>query len=906
MQTAMPPKIEELEPSESPNPFRLRARKTVIRESSDSPGRGLNKPQFHGNSPLDFLFQRIEPLLQGDVQTLNVPTLYKRLFGSKETLNAQYLVVSQLLDLLIDIQKHSVAAKENAQDKNMVTISLHDMRTFGKLVSIIVVLGVYPCTLVFGIGVPLERRRLRDFGLQNYKKVLVSPMSPEQAQSLLLLLYSKFGIVFSTELDVRDLLLKGTGYADYLTVAMTLCTVPHFDDSVRKKALAEFANVTAIPSTYELYQTYTLLLPNLPQYFKSFVRKQLQSLPHDAPKGDGLLTLCEFVLGLRDSEDVNVEKMSHVASVVLLKPADVSSVDYFTSIGGQCFDLLVNINRPVIANCVAHVLELLWLKNERIVTDFFLKRLFGVFSPKITNQLVLALEKQVNDAFNVLLSLSRCGLSPTLLEALTPVIVPLWSYYTFLATHKKPSQVAQDVLVGLVTSLNDVEWLDMIAKNLVYEGDAVYRVGPNGLVELVAREKKQQLLEEQVRGFIQLLDGNCTLFVQLLEQLDEDLVEALFVAVFRRWLKKSDSPFAVLLDVRLLEAVAQRFKDKLAQTPFRVLELVLEYLENPEDEDDGEDSDDEDESLSDTVLELLSAIISETNPAELDSRCMAKLTLIRALLKKNTNKAAQALGTRIGVLLDGETAPRDENENERRQLARAITNLNDPLVPIRAHGLYILRQLVESHSTVVDLDFAVKLHLVQLKDPDAFIYLNVIKGFESLLEWDANAVLPLLALIYKEDGDLDERLRIGEVLLRFVQRKQEAFSGALASLLFDSGVLVVRPDAKQDDRIRMSAMSILGTCCQVNPLGVLKGVRDALDCAVGILQLEPGAEKAIVRRSAIVLIHDLITGTAEHNVAFPEEYKQKIVTLLRYVYENDSDLMVREHARSVLESVHQI
>lgn len=105
----------------------------------------------------------------------------------------------------------------------------------------------------------------------------------------------------------------------------------------------------------------------------------------------------------------------------------------------------------------------------------------------------------------------------------------------------------------------------------------------------------------------------------------------------------------------------------------------------------------------------------------------------------------------------------------------------------------------------------------------------------------------------------------------------------------------------------MSAMSLLGTCCNTNPIGILDNLENALDCAIGILQLESDKEKAIMRRSAIVLIHDLIVGTSKSDsVPFPISYKEKVVTVLRYVKENDSDLLTREHAQTVLETIDEL
>lgn len=979
-------KIEEIEGSkpEKKNPFAQRKKTTVKRERDDvyPERKGLNKPDFVGESPLDVLFAKLEKILDKELSETTVESVYVALFTDNfpDGLElARYKVVDQLLDYLLDIQKYAMAAKEASKTKDLISISLHDIKTFAKLVNVVIMLGIYPAIGAFSIGIPFEKRRLSDFGKKVFKPIKISPIAPSQVSNtatnrfsrhseMLQLVYRKLYLIFSIDSDVRELLLKGSGYSDFLTVAITLITVPYFEKSIRASVSRDYEQITSFAATYELYQDYTLLINTpSPSYFKQFVMDKLQLLPSSAPKGDGVLTVVEFVLGLRDQEEIKVEKLDHVASILLLKPKSLTTIEYFTSIGNQCYDILVNINRPTISTTICHFMEKLWLKNPRVVQDFFLKRIWeNLNPPSDSTKLVLVGEIALNNNINVLISLTQRGLTSDLLVALfMPISVPLWSYYAFLRSHGKSSDITQNIIVGFLTLVGDsenfaVDALDSMAKNLVSDGGEhwKFRLGPNQLVEICPDNEGMDAVdaEKKVLSFIKLLDSNCKLFVELLKQVDHEVILKLFVRILSRWLKDQsvdtslgdENPFVKLIDLRLLESIGNEFKDRLAQSPFDILDLVstiLQYRVKNEsgaskmDVDEGADSDDEDSDdeqedsvnsdVVSTVLELLSAIILESNPAEIDERCRDKLKVILRLLKSRylDLSTAKALGERISLLLNGEAPTTDETEAQRRILTRAITNLNDPLVPIRAHGLYLLRQLVEQQSSVLTVDFVVNLHLMQLKDPEPFIYLNVIKGLGSLLEWNAGDVLPILLLIYtntdnsndkdksetKEEKteNLDERLRIGEVLLRYVQQQDEAFTGQNAKMVFNAALkLIRRPtnDAdKIDDRLRMSAMSILGVCCRVNPLGVYGSLELALDCALGILDLETGKDSAIMRRSAVVLIYDLIAGTSKTDkVPFPKLYRDKVLTLLRYAVEQDNDLLVREQAQDVLNYIEEL
>lgn len=1001
----MAPKIEEISPikeSSKPrkNPFETQKKKTTIRRDakdvygSKEPRKGLHTPQYQSKSPIDLLFIKIDENLKGSVEDLTLDILYERIIGREitESGNKEFLkrynIVEKMLEYLIQIQQLSEASNPALNEKNLIKISLHDIKTFSKLVNLILEYGIYPALNTFRIGIPFEKRLLNDFSKNKKPRIIDKlPVNPnltdaskkyEYNERLLTLVYNKFMKVFLVNSDVKDLLIKGTGFSDFLTVAITLITSPYFNNDKKSGYLTEYDNtISLIPETYELFQTYTLLLTTpSPSFFKQFVMARLQTLHYDAPRKDGLLTLIEFVLGLRENDEVNVEKFDHVANVILTKPKSINTVDYFTNIGLQCYDLLVLINRPVVTSCIGYVLEKLWNKNKLVVRDFILKIIWQNFNPENKQgSEVLVSEAQLNNNVNVLISLTKKGLSSDLLLALfEPILLPIWSYYVYLRKQSKSADVIMSVLVGYFTVMKDLSelddkifGLDSIAKNILFdEGETwKYQMGKNGLVEIVRKDQEfitdADSKDNKINKFLGNLDSNCEYFTDLLKDIDDDLILKLFINILKRWFKvnnqnfivsndANENPFFMLVDLRLLESIGSKFRESLAKTPFEMLEIVKNILllqgkgiqgntdkkidlvvdtadSDDEDSDDEEDFDQDNELLQQSfpvVLELLSAILSESSATDLDEACHKLLKEIVKLLEEvNENpsnisqsvvKGSKSLHDRIKLLLEGEKPPISTKDLHTKTLARAITSLNDPLVPIRAHGLYLLRQLVESKSEVISLDFVINLHLIQLKDPEPFIYLNVIKGLQSLIEWNQTDVLRILTSIYvneKNDTDLDERLKIGEVLLRYIESSNELFSGDSAKIIADSMLLLIRrplnDSDKEDDRLRMSAMSLLGTCCKVNPIGIIGHLEDALNCAIGILQLEVDKDSAIMRRSAVVLIHDLIIGTSNsQSVEFPKEYREKVSNTLKYVLETDNDLLVREQAQIVLDTIDEL
>lgn len=194
---------------------------------------------------------------------------------------------------------------------------------------------------------------------------------------------------------------------------------------------------------------------------------------------------------------------------------------------------------------------------------------------------------------------------------------------------------------------------------------------------------------------------------------------------------------------------------------------------------------------------------------------------------------------------------------------------------------------------------------------DPFIYLNVIKGLTTLCELEPETILPLLAEFYankKKKNRLDDVLKVGEVFINYIQRQNELFQGKLAYLIIDTCLSIVRPnDSKPlDNRWRMSSMSILGMCLQINARGVSDRIRDMLDCVFGILQLEQPQnhlkdkdDSFLMRRSAVHLIHDLLYSTGFDLLPFEYNY-DKLKTLLSYVRDQDEDYMVCEQIDKLL------
>lgn len=261
-------------------------------------------------------------------------------------------------------------------------------------------------------------------------------------------------------------------------------------------------------------------------------------------------------------------------------------------------------------------------------------------------------------------------------------------------------------------------------------------------------------------------------------------------------------------------------------------------------------------------------------------------------------------------------AQNSKKENDEERLTKAIASLADPLVPIRAHGLAELRNLVLQHTKVITIEKVVNIHLEFLSNEDPFLYLNVIKGLTYLIEVDSSGktLEQLFDKYQSRRTKLDLCLRLGEVFINYVQVRNELVTEPQMSRLVDLCLEKIRVNSSTaravDDRLRMSALSILGICIKSNVDAITDSrMRDIFDCVFGVLQLETSEPNSILRRAAIHLVHDYLISKLgdsdqEMHVTLPEPYTvEKLTATLDYLKLHDNDYLVHQQCSTIVEEL---
>ncbi|KAL5347166.1 hypothetical protein ACLOAV_007475 [Pseudogymnoascus australis] len=223
-----------------------------------------------------------------------------------------------------------------------------------------------------------------------------------------------------------------------------------------------------------------------------------------------------------------------------------------------------------------------------------------------------------------------------------------------------------------------------------------------------------------------------------------------------------------------------------------------------------------------------------------------------------------------------------------------------------------------------------------------------------------------------EDLNLDTRLRFGEALAQVIEKAGETFTGSVAhhvceGLLALAGRRGHRPKSQaekakrraaerrknkaaedawegpvpqlddipedhdpevdsilnqivegwegkrdeEDVRIRASALSVFASAIDSNVAGIGSAiVGGGVDLAINMLPLEPEPEKAILRRSAILVVLALLHAISsakeagrDIGIGFQGQSLADISRIFQYISETDNDGLVRQHATETLEEL---
>ncbi|KAJ2861203.1 hypothetical protein GGI22_002513, partial [Coemansia erecta] len=247
--------------------------------------------------------------------------------------------------------------------------------------------------------------------------------------------------------------------------------------------------------------------------------------------------------------------------------------------------------------------------------------------------------------------------------------------------------------------------------------------------------------------------------------------------------------------------------------------------------------------------------------AQIATAVQMQVTLVLALQGEDVS-AAKAPVSETEAAATGADVPR---------FNAALRDAHDDLVPVQAHGIIELRNMVLAKSRAVlesseRLDAAICVFVDKVKSTDSFVYLNAVRGLSALADAHGRRFIPQLVEMYRNaDFQLDEQLRVGEALLQSIQRAGEMLP-EYAPLFVPQLLAIVQTANTGDGQEAVevvvrahSALSILAAAAQTSALALNRWMDLISPTVDGILLLtESGAVE--LRRAAVVFWVSLLRG----------------------------------------------
>lgn len=949
-------------------------------------------PEFTNNTSLDKFFEDLNENFIKKVNSFKSTDQEGNLYVYLKLQDNEQFVKRMLNDIEELYRLLNASNEEGNNDKiegntDVLPISLHDIKFLDQLLSQIIVHGI-DANLPLNLRIPLDSKRLNTFR-NNDDKFVIPKSHKVNSQTLNNVIDTFFNILHDENSNnfnhrggdyLRSIILKGSIYTNLYLALLNFQLMDPNNDQVNLR----IATLENIQDTYSLFVMYTLLAQVVSNHkAKSVILERLSTLPVRRSQ-NGLISLVDFVLGVREDEQIDLEKIERVSQIILSRPKTIPNLKYLSKLFVQIYECLTFTNRPILISCVNNIVTNFYYKNKRIVKDFLFQKIYEVlFNVPLKTHSI----KDLNDMVNVLISLSK-NTSTDLIVDLTAgfnessFYSNLWIYCLFLKKNqtldplvannlkKEGNSPYYEVILSLIQTfivLTDnnrvLNTLTLSLLNMEHEGWC-YKIDLETQLPYIALKenkeeeignisKKTDKIDEMSKLF-QDMDLAIELFIDLLKLVNNDeKITDLFLLILERWINNTSSNngtqmldndelsknLLIIIDLKILQKMNEDFKTDIIKNRKDVLRMVDKLLSNlqlQEEIDDTVeeiDSDDEEDEVgkemeitasimkqSSTALQImfdllhliLNGLVNSLEYSTLLSDIRNKLDLYESQFKE-----AIELQHQIDLILKDENTTNIQESNDNDILNRALINISDVLIPIKAHGLSELRGLIEKKSKVVTIDRVLNIYLQNLKNPDPFIYLNVIKNLLSLTESHQDETLDKLLNFYQDTrkNKLDDILKVGEVIVKYIEQQNELFQGNYANQIIDICLSKIQEHDNLDNRLRMSAMSILGMCLQVNSLGVQSRVPEMLDCVFGILQLETSDQRNvngkidshafIMRRSAVHLVHDLLLSSGLE--LFPEQYNAtRMKVLLEYVKTHDTDYLVCEQASKVIEVITQL
>jgi hypothetical protein len=462
--------------------------------------------------------------------------------------------------------------------------------------------------------------------------------------------------------------------------------------------------------------------------------------------------------------------------------------------------------------------------------------------------------------------------------------------------------------------------------------------------------------------------------VTLLKELkNESFVADLFVDLLNLFVVTNENS---LKDIRhsillhTLMAFSENLSDSVLKNVVQICLFLKAMLESVTSMESFPSSDTEDIStLCLAILEmLLSGKVRKVDKSEeiLVFDLLPPLKLLQSHPNAYIATSARTLYTKIITRDQSWLKTEDEVQHEsQKNFEEALKDINDPLIPVRAHGLIALRRLVlakDAH-TMKNLNMIINIFQAQLHDEESYIYLGAIRGLSAIGDVAIDVVLPVLRQTFLDYGDSipnktnDKKQSSGHPqlqshnannrpLIEVVDKKKLREEKATKSVIAEKNNTQVNSEepipkklqvrlevgeallqisqrlgelmskyAKDiipiflcgvrdaDTIIQASSLSNLAEICELMGAGLFPFIEEIILTVSDIVNLQKAPES---RRGAILVYTQMLRGLDQDMFRLIPHHLSTILTQLRYIQTHDPDDVCRLHASLALEELKEI
>ncbi|KAJ3168216.1 transmembrane and coiled-coil domains-containing protein 7 [Geranomyces variabilis] len=785
-----------------------------------------------------------------------------------------------------------------------------DMKLVDTLLQLVISLGVYPA-LEPNVGVPLDSRT-RFAGLAN----IDAGDKDDNLRILCRVTLELAALACDLRTTVISRDLSGRYLPDLLGALLQLLHTEEETDShtgclpekSAEEVLKAFDAVFGSVDAHNLLESLlTLMRSRPPPWLKARCTTLLSQI---LQRPRGIRTALECLLPPSEAFGIlDTAQLEHVAKVIAAVPKTVSPTDYFANVSAQLLLLIKSSSKTstlfrASTYCIVHIIN----RRPAIGKRYLLNELLSGFLPFLSGascgdseveydldgRKILVNETQLDSTLeNLRYLLVGNDSSPVLIRALASVVPALYYMQDFAAqTASSVRQRTLDILliyfrIAGAEEGGRVLWRVMV-ETLQQQDTAMFARGSGGGVVMV--EGQGQRLTPDLDRFIEFLDevNNDDVvgefFLRLMDHHGDDLSEG------------DDHGAEKLYRTQLILCIMGRYGERILKKPAQIVSFSKNMLLS------------EDDEILSLGIALVSAVLSnDETPMTPEMQSLLKDILV-ILQTHSTHENGEirdlARELRVLIVTRGTSFTDFDDEDSKtlhtaqETLDEALKELRDDLLPVRAHGMHLIRGLVLSKDPVLRERLAevTGIFLDQLKDEDSFIYLNAVKGLSSLTDVYPAETLSRIASRYNDGAlELDYRLRVGEALLQTIQRCGEAFAKYSPKILPPILHVLHSPTTE----LRSSALSLLATAAETAPLALFPFLQQIADYIRNLLLLETKTPET--RRGAVVLLLGLIRGLGGDLFrALDARDVEAIGGQLEVVEATDADELTRLHARTAL------